>query len=86
VLFPSPVNGNAHLWPGDRQLGGAHFAPEEVLSFGHGEVCASSTAMSFFSDAPEKVRIEIERDGAAFRRCSLPATSRSSGEVSVSFL
>jgi hypothetical protein len=33
--------------------------------------------MSFFSDAPAEVRIEIERDGAAFWRRSLPATSRS---------
>jgi hypothetical protein len=42
-----------------------HFAPEVVLSFGRGEVCAPSTAMSFFSDAPAEMRIEIERDGAA---------------------
>jgi hypothetical protein len=28
--------------------------------------------MSFFSDAPAEVRIEIERDGAAFRRRTFP--------------
>jgi hypothetical protein len=49
--------------------GGAAFAPEGIFLSAVAEVC-SSTALSFFSDAPEKVRIEIERDGVAFRRRS----------------
>jgi hypothetical protein len=60
-------------------VGGAPFAPEGVFLSAVAEVC-SSTAPSFFSDAPEKVRIEIERDDAAYWRRSLPATLRSSGE------
>jgi hypothetical protein len=55
--------------------GGAPFAPEGIFLSAVAEVC-SSTALSFFSDAPEKVRIEIERDGAAFRRCTFPASPR----------
>jgi hypothetical protein len=65
--------------------GGMLSAPEGVFSLSAVVEASPSTAQSFFSDAPEKVRIEIEWDGAAFRRRSLPATSRSSGEYSFAF-
>jgi hypothetical protein len=61
--------------------GGTLSAPKGVFSLSAVVETSPSTAQSFFLDAPEKVRIEIEWDGAAFRRRSLPATSRSSGEI-----
>jgi hypothetical protein len=81
---PEPA-GDKNQRPATRSTavdGGATFAPGGVLPFRPWRSQASPLPKSFFSDAPEKVRIEIERDGAAFRRRSLPATSRSSGEFS----
>jgi hypothetical protein len=41
--------------------------------------------MSFFSDAPAEVRIEIERDGTATMAAHFAGGPRPNGEISVSF-
>jgi hypothetical protein len=47
--------------------------PKGTFTFGRGRgTVPPRLPWSFFSDAPEKVRIEIERDGAALRRRTLP--------------
>jgi hypothetical protein len=47
--------------------------PKGTFTFSHGGgTVPSPLPWSFFSDALEKVRIEIERDGAALRRRTLP--------------
>jgi hypothetical protein len=47
-------------------------------------VCPS-TALSFFSDAPAEVRIEIERDGAATMAVHFAGDPRPTGEISALF-
>jgi hypothetical protein len=41
--------------------------------------------MSFFSDAPAEVRIEIERDGAATTAAHFAGDPRPTGEISAHF-
>jgi hypothetical protein len=52
--------------------GGMLSAPEGVFSLSAVAEASSSIALVLLLDAPEKVRIEIERDGAALRRRTLP--------------
>jgi hypothetical protein len=47
-------------------------------------VCRS-TALSFFSDAPAEVRIEIERDGVATMVAHFASDPRPTGEICVLF-